>query len=502
MTAENVSDGPSYELDPKPSRGLALDLSLSRLLGVGGGLIGAIVALLVTRQVLIAVVPAAVGAAWAWMPIHGRPAAEQLPVIAGHAGRRAGGASEWVAPVAPATAELSPDVTIVPARPAHRKGDVARGETIDWPAELGGRMSMTSVGSGVDEVALLLERRGRRRSFTALVSADAPGWALADPEERDRRVAGWAAVLAGLARNQSVPTRLQMVESLRPDPGVEQADWIAAHAALADPVELAGYRRMVVDGAGAALTHQVTLALRVPTRRMDASAAELVTREVAMLTDGLRVAGISAAPLSPEGAARRIRQALTPDPRLDSRAVDPASSGPAARQERYSAVRVDGWWHTVAWIQTWPGQQLSAGWMLPFLTALPGGAARSISVHMEALPPAAAARSARQQQMSSRIDTQQRRRWGFVESEAGKLKGQRIDQRAREVAEGAAMLRYVGLVDLAAPTREELEVAVAALAQYTARSGMTVTRLYGQQHRGLAACVPIGRLDFARGWQA
>lgn len=500
MPANPVQHEPvHYQLDPRPKRGLALGLSLSRLAGIVFGIAGAVVTVVTSRSLVAAFVPAALGALWAWFPIRGRPAAEALPTLVSHQARTLMAEDVWSVPVR--LERVNPIQGGLQVLRSGRRSEQPVEHVLDWPPELGGSVSLVETRSGYETVALIADRRSHRPTYVLLLDASAPGWTLVDPSERDRRVAAWAGVLSGLARERNLALRLQVVEALRPDPGIEQAAWIEAHAPGGDVAEVERYRQLVIQHGGSAVAHEVTLALRVaPMRARDR--LDVALRELNLLRQSLTAAGISAKPLDPATAAQRLRLALTPDPRLASRPLRPLAAGPSSRLERDDHVTVDGWHHSVFWIAEWPRSAVRADWMLGLLAEVPGTAARSFVLHLEALPPVLARRQAERDRLNYDLDAVQRRRLGFVESAARRREVEGAVAREEELATGAALLRYVGLIDLASQSLDELASAREHVAQLAAKNLMVALPLDAQQHLALAACVPLGRLDFAKGWQA
>jgi hypothetical protein len=484
----------SYQFSPRPKHGLALGLSLQRLAGVLIGMGTALITMITTKSLIAAMIPAVLGAAWAWFPIRGRPAGEILPILGAHKKRTMANETLWTVPV---TAQsLTPQFEII-----QRKGNQ---RSLDWPPELGGQVTIEEVNTPYGRIAVVTDRQGYRSSHVMMLDVATESWQLADPADQDRRVAAWSAILSGLARDRQNTVRLQVNETLRPDSGVEQAEWLnrLAKNPYANPSEVERYRQMVVENGAAALRHETTVALRVPvaqTKESDPMQPSL--RELELLLRGFQSAGFSVRPMDLAQTASRIRLVLTPDPRLATQEILPTRAGPSYRREEDRWVKIEDWLHSTHWISEWPRSQVRAAWMYGFLVTEPR-AARTLSLHFEAVPPFLATRMAERERLAAQLDQAQRRRLGFVESANRRRELEGAEAREEELASGGALLRFVGLVDLATRDENQMVAARDTLAQLAAQNRMALIPLDGQQHLGLAACVPLGRLAFAKGWQA
>ncbi|HEX3333013.1 MAG TPA: SCO6880 family protein, partial [Acidimicrobiales bacterium] len=121
------------------------------------------------------------------------------------------------------------------------------------------------------------------RTLTAALSLRGGGFALLGPDEQDRRVAGWASVLASLAREGSPVHRLQWVASSFPDDGEGVRSYLATEAVAAPSACRASYEGLLGDMDTHACGHDVVLALAVRvTRSVEAGCAALA-REVGAL---------------------------------------------------------------------------------------------------------------------------------------------------------------------------------------------------------------------------
>lgn len=195
-----------------------------------------------------------------------------------------------------------------------------RARHLRWDGGLFRWLSVVTVEvTGGRPVGVVVDRR--RGVVGAVVSAGAPGFLLASPAVRDRRVADWATVLASLARDGSALYRLQWIERAVPDDGTGHRADLEARAVLGgdDPAQRS-YRQLLDRVAAGAVVHAVLLVVTVRHRRVRSPlaggarpAVDLLLREVANLRRRLGEAGIECSPpLGPHQLAGQLRAATAP----------------------------------------------------------------------------------------------------------------------------------------------------------------------------------------------
>jgi hypothetical protein len=145
-------------------------------------------------------------------------------------------------------------------------------------------------------------------------------------------------------------------------------------------------------------------------------------------------------------------------------------------------------------ISGWPSAPVGAAWMSPLLLAAPDAVARTVSLHLERVQPAAAARVARSRRAKATLDQADRARFGMTSSAAldnAQASGVAMDA---ELAAGYRTHRLAGLVTLSGQTIADLDDAARALRQAAAVCRLELRPLHGQHASALAATAPLCRL--------
>ena len=356
------------------------------------------------------------------------------------------------------------------------------------------------------------------RTLTAALSLRGGGFALLGADEQDRRVAGWASVLASLAREGSPVHRLQWVASSFPDDGEGVRSYLAAEAvvapaatstpssssapsaAMAPSACRASYEGLLGDMDTHACGHDIVLALAVRVTRSVEVGCATLAREVGslvrLLADAdLHVEGV----LGPDDLARHLLRTYEP-----ARGGGPGgpsglsgASGipgddpwPMAMEETWSSVRVDGMRHATFWVAEWPRIEVRSDFLAPLLL---GSARSTLSVVMEPLGPDAAVRKVEASRTADLADAELRRRGGFVSTARHTRESEVLARREEELAEGHASFRYAGFVTVSAPTEDELTAACDAVRHGAGQSRLLLRRLYGDQASGYTCTLPLCR---------
>jgi hypothetical protein len=153
-------------------------------------------------------------------------------------------------------------------------------------------------------------------------------------------------------------------------------------------------------------------------------------------------------------------------------------------------VRTDGTWHAVYWVAEWPRVDVQPDFLGPLLFA---PLRRTLSVVMEPVDPARAARQVAQARTAGLADGELRRRNGFLTSARHTRERQSVDERDVELADGHAQFRYSGYLGVTADCHAELVASCAALEQAAGHARLEVRRLFGQQDTALLCLLPLGR---------
>jgi hypothetical protein len=470
---------------------------------------GLVLAVLAVRSrpsltgVVVAVTVVGAGVALAFWPVAGRTGEQWLPVVvrwawAGVTGHRfqpdpGPGSGVRVA----IDEEGDGRLRTVPRRPGVPSPWVFDGLRLVQPDD--GAADGDGMGVVVDE---------RARTVTAVLSVRGHSFALLGPAEQDARVAAWGRVLASLAREGSAVHRLQWVETCLPDDGRAVRSFVDGHGVLdASAPAARSYRTLLDESAPVTRRHRVLVAVTVHRSRAGravrgagggvAGATAVLAREVAAVHRALSGVdlGVDGA-LSRSGLAGVLAEALRPAPGgtdtttgvLPSPAT--ASPWPMGLESRWDAVRTDGAWHAVYWVSEWPRIDVHPDFLGPLLFA---PLRRTLSMVMEPVDPARAARQVAQARTAGVADSELRRRNGFLTTARHARERESVDDRDVELADGHAQFRFTGYVGVTADSEAELTAACAALEQAAGQSRIEVRRLYGQQDGALLCLLPLGR---------
>ncbi len=505
MTAERAR----YRFGPLERRGLVAGLRGGQIAGVSAGLLVALGALHASpgaAGAAAALVAVAVAVACSFWPVAGRTPEEWVPTLV-----------RWGADRFRAS---SPDG----GRPAGRS-ILAGLDVLDapGPASLPG-----PVPAPGDRRRYGVLRDRRARTFTAVMAVRGHGFALLGPEEKERRVGSWAAVLASLARQGSAVHRLQWLATAMPDDGGGVRDFLALRG-LADAGSRPrrSYEQLLLAAGAVTRRHEVLVAVQVHAGRTagravraagggDAGACSVLLREVANLARMLADADVEVeAVLSPRSlldvlcrltdrhpitaaGPARARQARRRGPtRPAARAVAPTPTVPTPTPvpdppmvAEWSRVRTGPTWHATYWIAEWPRVDVGPDFLGPLLL---GPVRRTVSVVLEPEAPMAALRQVAQARTADLADTELRRRGGFLVTARRAREAELVSRREAELAEGHGAFRFTGYVTVTAPDPKSLEDGCAATEQAAGQALLELRRLYGDQQRALTCALPLAR---------
>jgi hypothetical protein len=119
---------------------------------------------------------------------------------------------------------------------------------------------------------------------------------------------------------------------------------------------------------------------------------------------------------------------------------------------------------------------------------------KTLSIHYEPTPVDQAMRDIRRAKVEYATDAAQKAKMGVLADLSDSVEAADVFDRERALVAGHADIRFTGMLTITAPTREELEAAVAEIARAAIQSGCETQRLLGQQARAFtAAALPLGR---------
>ncbi|MHB1786708.1 MAG: SCO6880 family protein [Acidimicrobiales bacterium] len=336
------------------------------------------------------------------------------------------------------------------------------------------------------------------RTYTSVLAVRGQSFALLDAQDKNRRVAAWAGLMAGLSREDSAVHRLAWVRRSLPDDAAAVSRYLVANAKveLGSPPGIS-YAALVEESGPLTQRHEVFLVLSVKGqgrgnagRSMgDKGACAQLVRETRFLEEQLRgvdvdVTGV----LSPAALAHCLRQAVQSNSIPSSGSVWP---WPLAAEATWSSLHTDSLWHATYWVAEWPRIDVGPDFLSPLL--LRSGARQSVAVVMEPLSPSRAQRDVEQARTGGLADEELRRRAGFMLTARRRREQEAVAQREVELADGHADYRFSGYVTVSAPDLDGLEAACARVEQTAAQSRLELRRLFGCQDQAFTWTLPLAR---------
>lgn len=480
-----MADTPRYRFGPLERRGMLLGLRGTQLLVLGCALCFAVLALSAApngQGVVAAAVVAGVAGFICFVPLSGRTVEEWTPVVLRWIGKGLRGELRFVShqPTLGQTASVEPQPV--------------------WPPQLKGVELLATPAPGAKaSVGVLKEKRAG--TYTGVLSVRGKSFSLLDDSEKTRRLATWAGILAGLAREGAFVHRVQWLERTIPDPGNELADYLKESIAV--PYASSSVRSYleVLDEAGPVTQqHETLVALQISAARSsraikaagggDTGACEVLRRELSSLSMRLMGADLSVAgALTPRLLARAVRTGFDPLDRMslariESRAPEregtlPTNAAPMATDERWGSFRADATYHSTYWIAEWPRVDVDPDFLAPLL--LRTSQTRTVSLVMEPVSPMKAMRSVESARTQAMVDEQMRSKAGYTSTARRQREQESLESHEHDLSHGHAFFRFSGLVTVHAATPEELENACGEIEQAAGQSFLDLRMLHGQQ---------------------
>ncbi|MFE5671698.1 SCO6880 family protein [Agromyces sp. NPDC056523] len=463
-------------------RGILLGLSLPQLIALAIAVLTVVISLYLAGASGIAWTSPiwATAAAIAAIPIGGRKIVEWVPILSRWLWRAAHG-------------QLTYRRRIVKPRPAG---------TLALPGDAAPLREWNDPESGA-----VMIHDPHTQTLTAVVAVSHPAFALLDPGEQHRRVAGWGRVLAGACRSGRI-ARLQVTERTLPDSGTGLAEWWERHGIEDDSWASSTYRDLIERAGPAGERHATTISLsldlRAASRQVRTSgggmrgAATVLRQEMTALTGALRAADLIVGGwLAADELASILRTAYDPAVGVEldrhptvGRVLDAA--GPVAVAESWDRLRSDSAFHAVLWISEWPRSQVYPGFLSPLVFTT--GVLRTVSLHYLPVRADQAARDLRKKKTELISDAHQRRRIGQIEDAGSSAEYADVLQQEADLTAGHGVLRTTGLICVTAPTIGDLDAAVSTIEQAAIQASCEVRRLVGQQAQAFtAAALPLSR---------
>ncbi|WP_433259738.1 SCO6880 family protein (plasmid) [Streptosporangium sp. CA-135522] len=349
---------------------------------------------------------------------------------------------------------------------------------------------------GRGRTAVVWNQRTGQMSATLMLSP--AGALLADTDDVNRRVAGWGALLAGLADDATIRHAAVTVE-LVPEPGTQLADHV--HERL-DPASPTLARAVMGELVATAPRTSAQVRTRL-TVTCDPSVGAATSRQVPdAIAELLRTLGGLA--LSAAGAEIMTRASASDMIRLVHTAYDPASeavsegwsdlrwheAGPIHAREGYEVYRHDGG-YSVSWVlQELPRQQVTHDVLLRLLS--PGRHRRRVTLAYRTLPREVAARLLEREVNAAATREELARRSRRNATARDRADATRAARAAAEEAAGAGLVQVSLYVTVTCSGRSQLAEACREVEQAAGHSRLRLRRAYGGQAAAFAVGLGCG----------
>jgi hypothetical protein len=345
-----------------------------------------------------------------------------------------------------------------------------------------------------------------RRTLTATARVRHPSFVLLSPAEQDRRVAGWARVLAGCCHSGRI-AHLQVLERAAPDSGHALQAWWEQAGKPDAGWAAEQYQQLLAAAGPAAERHETTISISLDlaaARRAVrqeggglAGAAAVLRREMTAVVTALRAADVTVDGwVDPDELAVLLRLAYDPAAQhtLNGTSLgrDVATAGPVFLHEHLDHLRSDSGVHAVYWVSEWPRTEVFPTFLSSII--LSAGVRRATSLVAQPLTAAQAMRAVRKERVGYQTDAAQRQRIGQLADAAAEQEWADVTQRERDLVAGHGDLRYAGFLAVTATDLDALAAAKAAIEQAAVQAGCETRLLVGQQAQAFtAAALPLCR---------
>ncbi|MGW4492351.1 SCO6880 family protein [Streptomyces sp. NPDC004376] len=345
-------------------------------------------------------------------------------------------------------------------------------------------------------------------TLTAVVKVSSRAYALLDPGTQQANVGGWGRALAALARTGQI-SRVQVIERTVPDSGDALRRYWEEHGTPDAPVAGAIYSELIQSAGPAAAPHEAYVAVALDTkaaRRLINQAGGGLTGAFSVLaqltstfdqaarTAGLNptgwltareIAAVVRTAYDPKALAALDRWSATGRPE-----AEPAAAGPVVVVEKADHIATDSAVHATYWVENWPRNETSPGFLHQLLFT--GGVRRTLSLSYEPKGLDAALRDVQRKKASVIADAAERARRGQVDSEADSIEYQDIKSRERQLIAGHADVALTGLLTVSADSEDELRTACAVVETAAVGAQLDIRPLTWQQAEAFtAAALPL-----------
>jgi len=488
-----------YRFGPLERRGLIGSMRPGQLLVLGGSVLLTIMAVETLRSgagLALGALLLSAGGLASFVPVGGRTLNEWVPVVASFFGRKLLGRDRWRSGAPEAGTRFQGGE--IPVRPPDPIGRV---ELLAFPFR------------GV-ELGVLADRANG--TFTAVIQARARSFVLLDPEDKAQRLAGWASVVAGLAREGSPISRIQWLERTVPDDRNALNRYLreALDPEIGlDALPLQSYLRLTQAAGPVTEQHELYIALQLSASKAskaikqaggrDTGACMVLARELDTMARRLEQAEVEVMhALGPRRLAATIRLAYDPNARTNLArlaTVDPSredgvsarNAWPQRTSSHWSYYRTNDVVHCTYWIAEWPRIEVGPDFMAPLLVQT--RCMRTVSVTMEPVPPLKAMRAVGFAKTADVADEELRQKLGFIGTAKRRNQADAVARREQELADGHADVRFSGYITVTADDTEELAAACGEVEHAAGQCRLEIQRCDGEQEIAFSYTLPMCR---------
>jgi hypothetical protein len=488
-----------YRFGPLERRGLIGSMRPGQLLVLGVAVLLTIITVQSLRNgggLGLAALLLVLGGLASFVPFSGRTLNEWFPVVASFLSRKMTGRDQWRSGAAEAgTRFRGGDIPVRPPDP------IGRVELLAFPFR------------GV-ELGVLADRSNG--TYTAVIQARARSFVLLDPEDKAQRLAGWAGVVAGLAREGSPISRIQWLERTVPDDRNALNRYLreALDPEIGlDALPLQSYLRLTQAAGPVTEAHELYIALQLSASKAakavkqaggkDTGACMVLARELDTMARRLEQAEVEVMhALGPRRLAATIRLAYDPNARTNLArlgSIDPSredgvsarNAWPQTTRTYWSHYRTNDVVHCTYWIAEWPRIEVGPDFMAPLLVQT--RCMRTVSVTMEPVPPMKAMRAVGFAKTADIADEELRQKLGFIGTAKRRNQADAVARREQELADGHADVRFSGYITVTADDTEELAAACGEVEHAAGQCRLEIQRCDGEQDIAFTWSLPMCR---------
>jgi hypothetical protein len=346
-------------------------------------------------------------------------------------------------------------------------------------------------------------------TYLGVMSCAGSAFLLVDRAEQDRLLRAWGEVLNGWCVDDESIHRLQLLERTLPEDGDAMARYLERAAAVpAGAASRVSYARLLDRAQPLSQRHETFVVVAVSqnspaVRRAgggDVGACEMLAQEMVSLRERARQAEVVVdRVLGPEEVVRCLRVGFEPELGLrpgawsldESRSPRLGDAWPRQVRTTWSHYETDGLCHASFWVAEWPRIGVGADFLCPMFLHTRG--TRTISIVMEPMAPAQAAREVLDARTAFMADQRIRDSKGYVPTAFRDAEGASLAQREADLAAGHGEFRFSAYVTVSAPSVEALETTATSAIRLANRCQLRLWRLYGQQDLGFACGLPLAR---------